>query len=207
MKQIDLYVNNKYDEESHYKVQVAETKEDRLKGLSNIDSLPIDEGMLFVYDKPMHVSFWMKDTKIPLKMVFINEDQEVIKVAEGKPNDETPIACRNTMYVLEVNKDEDISVGDDVEFDLDEDIDPEFDIDAEENEMVLLDDDGNVQMRMEGNERVVSRKHTKVLIRKAKECKKWEKRNRTKFRRCIEALGRYLFYVVDKQNHQKKEYV
>lgn len=207
MKQIDLYVNNKYDEETHYKVQVAEIKEDRMKGLSNIDSLPVDEGMLFVYNEPMYVSFWMKDTKIPLKIVFINEDQEVIKVAEGKPNDETLITCRHTMYVLEVNKNEDISVGDDIEFDLDKDMDTDIDIDADENEMVLLDDDGNVQMRMQGNERVISRKHTKVLIRKAKECKKWEKRNKTKFRRYIEALGRYLFYVVDKQNHQKKEYV
>lgn len=207
MKQTDLYINNKYDEEIHYKVQIAESDEDKKKGLSNIDSLPEDEGMLFVYDKQKSLSYWMKDTKIPLLIVFINEDMEVVKIAHGKPNDETPITCYNAMYVLEVNDNNDIFVGDDVDFDLDSEFEGNIDIDADENEMVLLDDDGNVQMRMEGNERVFSRKHTKVLIRKVKACKKWEKRNKEKFDRYIEALGRYLFYVVDKQNHQKKEYV
>jgi uncharacterized membrane protein (UPF0127 family) len=42
--------------------------------------LPEDEGMIFYFDPPQKVSFWMKDTKIPLDIVFINEEYEVIKV-------------------------------------------------------------------------------------------------------------------------------
>lgn len=45
----------------------------------------------------------MKDVEIPLDIVFIDEDQEVIKVQEGIPNDETFIEAPNVAYVLEVN--------------------------------------------------------------------------------------------------------
>ena len=75
-----------------YNVKEAKTKEERSKGLSGIKELPEDEGMLFYLDDP-NPSFWMKDTLIPLDIVFINDDCEVISVHHGKPNDETPIMC------------------------------------------------------------------------------------------------------------------
>ena len=76
MKTIDLYVNNDDGEELHYKVAVAESDEDRKKGLQGQDKLEPDEGMLFVFPEEQEVSMWMKDTKIPLTVAFINKDFE-----------------------------------------------------------------------------------------------------------------------------------
>ena len=47
--------------------------------------------MLFYFDPPQEISIWMKDTLIPLDIIFIDEDEEVIEVHEGKPQDETLI--------------------------------------------------------------------------------------------------------------------
>lgn len=54
-----------------YKVQEARTEEEKEKGLQGVTELPEDEGMLFYFDPPEDVSMWMKDTLIPLDIVFI----------------------------------------------------------------------------------------------------------------------------------------
>jgi uncharacterized membrane protein (UPF0127 family) len=87
---------------------------DREKGLSGRDSLPEGEGMLFVLPSTQPVSFWMKDTKFDLDMVFINEDFEVTKVVHAKAMDETPISESDVRYVLEVNPDSGINIGDEL---------------------------------------------------------------------------------------------
>jgi uncharacterized membrane protein (UPF0127 family) len=93
-----IRVNNK-----EFNVEVAKTDEEKEKGLSGIHYLSDDEGMLFIYDEPQEVSFWMKDTFIPLDIIFINDEEEVISVHKGVPEDETPITEDNVLYVLEVS--------------------------------------------------------------------------------------------------------
>jgi len=66
---IIVNINNK-----QYKVEEAKTEEERRKGLQGVKELPKDEGMLFYFDEPQEVSFYMKDTLIPLDIIFINED-------------------------------------------------------------------------------------------------------------------------------------
>lgn len=105
--------------DKEYKVKEATSNEEKAKGLQEVSELPEDEGMLFYFDPPEDVQFWMKDVKIPLDIVFIDEDQEVIKVQEGIPNDETMIDAQGVAYVLEVNANSGIQVGD--ELDLEED--------------------------------------------------------------------------------------
>jgi uncharacterized membrane protein (UPF0127 family) len=75
---MEVQVNNKT-----YSVKVAKTEEEKARGLQNIKSLDKNEGMIFIYDKPQTVRFWMKDTLIPLDIVFINKDMEVISVYKG----------------------------------------------------------------------------------------------------------------------------
>jgi uncharacterized membrane protein (UPF0127 family) len=70
-----IKVNNK-----EYEVEIARTEEEKEQGLSNIEYLPDDEGMLFIYDEPQEVGFWMKDTLIPLDIIFIDDEEEVISV-------------------------------------------------------------------------------------------------------------------------------
>lgn len=151
--------------------------------------------MLFVYDEPQDVSFWMKDTKIPLDIIFINEDEEVISVKQGTPMSEEPITESDVLYVLEVNQNSGVKPGDEV------------DIEDEENDednlpkMKVLAPDGTVQMELEGGERIVSRRETKILIKKAK------KAYQSKDDKDYKALGRYIFKVFKKQDNRDPEYV
>ena len=148
-----IRVNNK-----EYDVEVARTEEEKEIGLSNIEYLPDDEGMLFIYDTPQEVGFWMKDTLIPLDIIFINDEEEVISVHQGIPNDETPIIEDDVLYVLEVPAGSGIKTGDEIEFEDEENSKPL------NNKMLVLNENGEVQMELEGGERIFSRKNTKVLI-------------------------------------------
>ncbi len=63
--------------------EIASTPEERSEGLMHREELPMDRGMLFVYDLPINVSFWMKNTVIPLDIIFINEIGVIINVEEA----------------------------------------------------------------------------------------------------------------------------
>jgi hypothetical protein len=74
-----------------FTVQVASTVEQQEKGLMFRRSLPGGEGMIFPYDPPQEVSFWMKNTLIPLDMVFIRPDGRIGRIATARALDETPV--------------------------------------------------------------------------------------------------------------------
>ena len=56
-----------------------------------VRSLPPNRGMIFPYNPPQDVSFWMKNTLIPLDIIFIRSDGSIIRIANAKPLDETPL--------------------------------------------------------------------------------------------------------------------
>ena len=87
-----------------FKVEIADDEAERAQGLMFRRELPASAGMLFVYDRPQRVSFWMKNTLIPLDMVFIGADGRVNGVhAEAVPGDLTPISGPpETLMVLEI---------------------------------------------------------------------------------------------------------
>lgn len=60
-----------------YNLYIADTVEKQQKGLSSINKLAKDNGMIFIFDKPGFYGFWMKDMKIPLDLIFLNENQIV----------------------------------------------------------------------------------------------------------------------------------
>jgi uncharacterized membrane protein (UPF0127 family) len=65
----------------HFTVEVAHTPEEQANGLMHRQSLAPDRGMLFPYEPPQDVSFWMKNTLIPLDMVFIRPDGTIARIA------------------------------------------------------------------------------------------------------------------------------
>lgn len=65
--------------------EIADTPEERQIGLMHRDSLAEESGMIFVFDPARQVSFWMKNTLIPLDMVFVGETGRVLNVAEAYP--------------------------------------------------------------------------------------------------------------------------
>lgn len=65
-----------------YRVAVARTPEEQARGLMFRESMPADEGMIFPMDPPRPASFWMKNTILPLDMIFIRADGTIAHVAE-----------------------------------------------------------------------------------------------------------------------------
>jgi uncharacterized membrane protein (UPF0127 family) len=76
----------------HFKVEIADTNGTRERGLMYRKSLAGDRGMLFDFKTPQSVAFWMKNTLIPLDMVFIGQDGRIVSIARNaQPMDESPI--------------------------------------------------------------------------------------------------------------------
>lgn len=202
---VDIKVNGKV-----YHVEMVETEEDKERGLQGITELPEDQGMIFCYDDIEDVSFWMAKTLIPLDIIFIDEDYEISKVVEGKPNDETPIIGKQVSYVLEVNAGSGIKPGDDIDLSgLDEEMEEEYEEDEGISEgtseglnptMHVLAENGETQMELNGGERIFSRKNSRTLIHLAKKAYKSKKNVDYK------TLGRKVFQYIHTQDTQEQQY-
>lgn len=88
-----------------FNVEIADSPDERSRGLMFRENLPRSAGMLFVYPAPQHASFWMRNTLIPLDMVFVDSAGRVTVVhSEAVPGDETPIdGGDGVQFVLEIN--------------------------------------------------------------------------------------------------------
>ena len=94
------------------KVEMAQTLEERQKGLMHRTSLRKDRGMLFVFERPHFLSFWMKNTYIPLEIGFFDKGRTLVNIEAMVPQARGPIAKQNLksyqstkpcIYGLEVN--------------------------------------------------------------------------------------------------------
>ena len=85
--------------------EVVVTPEQRATGLMNRFSLAPDHGMLFVFERPQPLGFWMKNTYIPLDMIFIGPSLKVVGVVENAEPQTTTLRTPGvpSQYVLEVN--------------------------------------------------------------------------------------------------------
>lgn len=93
------------DGRENFVVEVADDTAERSQGLMFREAMPLSEGMLFVYDSPRQATFWMKNTLIPLDMIFADTTGTVTRVhANAIPGDLTPInGGDGVMFVLEIN--------------------------------------------------------------------------------------------------------
>lgn len=179
-----------------YKIKLAETEEDKSEGLSKKNKLADNEGMLFIIeeedkDKEGLIWFTMEDTNIPLDIVFIDDNFEVMQVSKGEPLAKEPIYGKGR-YVLEVNPNSEINIGDELEFKTDKKVN---------SKMLVLDSEGNSQMTLDGGERIFSIKNTKILIKFAKKSTATQKDNDFK------ALGSRVFKFLKVQDTNEPEYV
>ncbi|MCL2174548.1 MAG: DUF192 domain-containing protein [Treponema sp.] len=85
------------------KAEIASNDEERNKGLMHRKSLKDGRGMLFVYERDQVMSFWMKNTLIPLSIAFITSDGRIIDIRDMYPHNETSVtSSRSARYALEV---------------------------------------------------------------------------------------------------------
>lgn len=87
-----------------FQVEIAERPDDRARGLMFRDSLAADRGMLFIFPRPERIAMWMRNTRIPLDMLFIGDDGKVAQIHErAVPHSEDIISSRiRVRYVLEL---------------------------------------------------------------------------------------------------------
>lgn len=93
-----------------FRLEVARTPQDRARGLMGRESLARDAAMIFVYADEAHRSFWMKNTLIPLDIIFIDSELTVVDVQTMRPEHETapdlPVYTSDApaLYAVEVSE-------------------------------------------------------------------------------------------------------
>lgn len=102
-------------------IEIAKTQNSRQKGLQNRAELNDCQGMLFVFEKEKQLSFWMKDTKIPLSIAFLNNNKEIVDIQQMQSmSREVHYSSKPARYALEMNagwfKKRKISLGDRIIF-------------------------------------------------------------------------------------------
>jgi len=101
--------------------EIADNDIERAKGLSDRDYLAPDSGMLFIFPNTDRHRFWMKDTKIPLDIIWIN-DNKIVEIATLQPQNENDIPSytpkNKANYVLEINANSGFNLGDMVQMNL-----------------------------------------------------------------------------------------
>lgn len=90
---------------AQFSVELAQTPDEQQLGLMYRESLPSSAGMLFVFDQPKRAGFWMRNTLIPLDMLFADSTGRITRVhANAVPRDETLIdGGEGVKFVLEIN--------------------------------------------------------------------------------------------------------
>ena len=88
-----------------FRVEVARTEREQAKGLMFRTAMGADEGMIFPMDPPRDAAFWMKNTVIPLDIIFIGPDKRILNIAaNAEPYSETPLPSAGPVSaVLELN--------------------------------------------------------------------------------------------------------
>jgi uncharacterized membrane protein (UPF0127 family) len=85
--------------------EVALTPEQQTMGMMFRREMGANEGMLFVYDAPYPLCFWMRNTLIPLTIAFIADDGRIVHTADMKPRDDTSHCTTEPVrYALEMNQ-------------------------------------------------------------------------------------------------------
>lgn len=200
METITITINQK-----QYNLIIAKSEEEKELGLMKVESMDDNEGMLFDYseEKPTELGFWMKDTTIPLDIIFISDLDEVIDVKKGEPESEEILECKTSgkryiKYVIELNQNSGVSKGDEIDSEeFDESSHPEL----EPNKMYVIGSDGEIQAELEGGERIFSRISTRKIITAAK--KAYFSKQDKDYRK----LGKIVFAELSAQDSRDPEYV
>ena len=109
-----------------FRTKVAQTPEAQAQGLMHLKAMPENEGMLFLFEKPAVRRFWMKDTQIPLDIIFVSQWGDIVYIEHARqPFDQEPFGPDAYIdTVLEINaglaEALNIEVGDQLTYEMEE---------------------------------------------------------------------------------------
>ena len=117
-----LVIRTSAGEAVEVRAEVADERAERQTGLMGRTELAPDAGMLFVFGRERDLSFWMRNTLIPLSIAYISADGRIVDIQDMEPLDDEPpsyASAEPARYALEVNQsffaERDVEVGDRVE--------------------------------------------------------------------------------------------
>lgn len=181
-----------------YRCEYPETEEERKIGLSKRESILPDEGMLFDFsgyaDTPI---MQMRDTKLELDMIGIDEDGIVLKVITPEPLSQKEIPFFDCSFVLEVKANSGIVVGDEFKI---------TDTNLNDYIMKIIAPDGTAQGLLKGGERIFSRISTKKMISMAKKAY-LHRNNQEQYNKDCKKLGEFVLKELHAQNNREPQYV
>ncbi len=94
LAQVPLTITTANGKTHRFTVEVARSPQEQEQGLMNRESLAPDRGMIFLYEPPVAASFWMKNTLIPLDMIFVRADGIIVRIeANTVPLSLEPVAA------------------------------------------------------------------------------------------------------------------
>jgi len=95
-----------------YYLEIAQTNQERKKGLSNRQEICSNCGMLFIFNKEDQHSFWMKDTYVPLDIIWLNSKKEIVKIITAAKTDSETVYTNKTpaKYVIELPANESLKL-------------------------------------------------------------------------------------------------
>ena len=102
-----LFIEASGGKKVEVRVEVADDLAEQAKGLMDRTALGENRGMLFVFPEERELSFWMKNTLIPLSIAFIDSEERIVDIQDMKPLDDEPpnyVSAEPAQYALEVNQ-------------------------------------------------------------------------------------------------------
>ncbi len=85
--------------------EIARTPEQRAIGLMHRPTMPANDGMLFVFERPAEQCFWMKNTLLPLSIAFLDDDGTIVNIADMKPQTlDSHCSAKPVRFALEMNQ-------------------------------------------------------------------------------------------------------
>lgn len=176
-----------------YDIYIAKSKEQKERGLRGVLNLNKDEGMFFIIDEnePQETIFNTIGMNFPIDMLFLDDEFNILDIKRAQAPGKDQIKGIAS-YVVELAANSGISENADIDLD---------DEESHKYTMAILGSDNKPQAWLESGERIVSRRETLVLIKKA--LKAYESKEDKDYK----ALGKYIFKVLKGQDTRKPEYV